>query len=215
MVIYNYRKQSCPAKYHYVGADSMEYMTADQAREEAKGLTFEIVWESLMESRRRMEESDQRWQKRMDELSKSIGDLGNSLGELTEGIFSPDMSKKFQALGYTFTQQNSSTKYFREDGSILAEVDVSLIDGEYIMLVEVKTKLTERHVNLHVERIEKIRRYMDERSDRRKIVGSMACGIAGEKEMQYAYDHGFYVIVQSGDAVRLADMPQDFRARVW
>ena len=182
----------------------MEYMTADQAREEAKGLTFEIVWEALMKS-----------QRQIDALSKQFGDLGNSLGELTEGLFSPDMTEQFRALGYTFTRQGCPMKYFRKDGSVLAEVDLLLENGDFVMFVEVKTKLTERHVNWHVERIEKIRQHMDERSDHRKIVGAVACGIVGENEKRYAYDHGFYVIVQSGDAVRLADMPQDFRARVW
>ena len=233
----------------------MTYKTAAQAREDAKGLTFEIVWEALMEGRRQMEESQKRMdalneesrkrmdalneesqkrmdalneesrkrmdklneesQKRMDKLTKQCGDLGNSLGELTEGIFSPDMTEQFRALGYTFTRQGGPMKYYRKDGSVLAEMDLLLENGDVIMFVEVKTKLTERHVNWHVERIEKIRQYMDERSDHRKIVGAVACGIVGENEKRYAYNHGFYVIVQSGEAVKLADPPPDFRVRVW
>ena len=35
----------------------MEMMTAEQAAEAAKGLTFEKVWAALMESRQQMKES--------------------------------------------------------------------------------------------------------------------------------------------------------------
>ena len=46
---------------------AVETMTAEQAAEAAKGLTFEIVWATLMESCQQMEESHQRKEKRMDE----------------------------------------------------------------------------------------------------------------------------------------------------
>ena len=40
----------------------MDIISAEQAAEQAKGLTFEIVWAALMETRQRMEESHQRMQ---------------------------------------------------------------------------------------------------------------------------------------------------------
>ena len=55
----------------------MEMMTAEQAVEAAKGLTFEKVWAALMESRMMMEESkkqreesDREWKKQMEESKK-------------------------------------------------------------------------------------------------------------------------------------------------
>ena len=50
----------------------MEYMTAEQAAEAAKGLTFETVWAALMETRRRMEESDRSMKERMEESDRSM-----------------------------------------------------------------------------------------------------------------------------------------------
>jgi len=57
----------------------MEMMTAEQAAEAAKGLTFEKVWAALMESRRsmeelkkRMKESDRELKKRMKESDREL-----------------------------------------------------------------------------------------------------------------------------------------------
>ena len=61
----------------------MEIITAEQAIEAAKGLTFEKVWAALMESRLNMEEShrrmdessrrmDERFEKRMEEYQRRM-----------------------------------------------------------------------------------------------------------------------------------------------
>jgi hypothetical protein len=224
----------------------MEIMTAEQAREAAKGLTFEDVWAALMEDRRKAEESRMEWDKRMAEskkesdrskkemakskkeieesqkrmektvadLSKNIGGLNNSLGELTEALFSPELNKKFDELGFTFVNQ-SVRKKFQKDGKTFAEVDSVLENGEYTMFVEVKTKPDKQDITWHLERIEKIRKDMDERGDNRKIVGAVAGGIISEAIMKYAQQEGLFVIVQSGESVKLADMPEGFKAREW
>ena len=253
----------------------MEYMTAEQAAEAAKGLTFEKVWAALMEmketqlqsqlesqkqiaeSQKRMEESHKRLekshlesQKRMEEshkqleksqlesqkqlnesqkqlkesqkktdkiiadLSKNIGGLGNSLGRFTESMFSTELWKKFNEIGFTFSRQAPHVKFI-ENGSVLAEVDFFLEDGIYAMLVEVKTELSLGGVDEHLDRMEKIRHYMDARNDGRKILGAVAGGIVSDNVLKYAQNKGLFVIVQTGDSVAIAAMPQNFKAREW
>ena len=201
------------------GGRTMEIITAEQAAEAAKGLTFEKVWAALMETRKnieesnkrieesnrkldermeesnkrieesnkRMEESSKRMDKKMNEsyqktkklvaeLTKNIGGLGNSLGRLTEALFSPELCKKFNEYGFTFKEQANSKKIYN-DGQVIAEVDSLLENGEYVMLLEIKTEISVNHVDDHLERIMIVRRYMDEKNDHRILVGAVAGGI--------------------------------------
>ena len=216
--------------------EPMERMTAEQAAEAAKGLTFEKVWAALMESRQRVDELNQESRQRADELnresqrkmdeslqaikdsvaemSRNVGGIGNSLGRLTEVLFSGDLCEKFHDLGYPFTKQGPHFKFY-EEKRVLAEADYWLENGEYVMPVEVKTELDAGDVDQHLARIEVIRRYMDEHGDKRFVVGAVAGGIVTDSAMKYAHSKGLYVIVQSGEAVTVADAPQGFQARKW
>ena len=217
----------------------MEMMTAEQAAEAAKGLTFEKVWAALMESRRmmdesqkRMDESNQEFKKRMDEsqkrmdesqkriekniadTNKNLGGLGNSLGRLTEAMFTNELWKKFSDLGIPVSSQSSRRK-FCDDKHVLAEIDLFIENGEYAVAVEIKTEMTVEHVDYHLERIEIVRRYMDARGDGRKLLGAVAGGVVPENVLKYAQKKGLYVVFQTGDSVAIADAPQGFKAREW
>ncbi|MDR0248440.1 MAG: hypothetical protein LBI44_02095 [Oscillospiraceae bacterium] len=275
-------------------------MTAEQAAEAAKGLTFEKVWAALMESRvrseeetakireetakireeareareaherkmeemrvaherkmeemrvaheRKMEEENKRReeedkrreeenkrreeenkqreeedrklkkaQKRTDkmlaDLSRNIGGVENSLGQLVENMFAAGLCAKFRKLGYEFTRQSNNVRYM-EKTKVITEVDAVLEDGEYIMLVEAKTKLAADYVNEHLERIETVRAYMDKRGDKRKIIGAVAGGVVPDGVLRLAQKQGLFVIVQSGDSAVIAAPPAGFSVRVW
>jgi len=207
-------------------------MTAEQAAEAAKGLTFEKVWAALMESRqlieetqkqikeaqletqKQMRESQRKTDKIIADLSKNIGGLGNSLGRFTEAMFSTELRKKFNELGYTFTRQAPRMKFIEYE-KVLAEADFFLENGAYAMIVEIKTELSISDIDDHLERIEKIRQYLDKRSDSRKLVGAVAGGIVSENVLKYAQKKGFFVIMQTGDSVAIADMPKGFKPKEW
>ena len=129
-------------------------------------------------------------------------------------MFSTELWKKFNDIGFTFTKQAQGMKFY-EDERVLAEVDFFLENGLYAMLVEIKTELSVGDVDDHLERIEKIRQYMDKRKDMRKLVGAVAGGIVSENVLRYAQKKGLFVIEQTGDSVAIAAMPQGFKAREW
>jgi RNA processing factor Prp31 len=230
-------------------------MTAEQAIEAAKGLTFEAVWAAMMETRARMEESNKRADDRFEEaakqlkasqeenakqlkasqeetakqlrasqektekivaeLSKNMGDMRNSLGRLIEAMFTADLRSKFNKLGYVFTRMTCRTEYADENDQVITEVDAILENGEYILLAEVKTEMRKEYVDDHLERIEKVRQYMDNHNDARKIIGAVAGGIVPESVLRYAQKKGLFVIVQSGDSSTIAKMPKGFKERTW
>jgi len=207
------------------GAANMEHMTAQQAAEAAKGLTFEAVWAAMMktdarieESRKetdaRLEESQKKTDRILAELSKNIGGLGNSLGRLTEAIFTAELWKKFHDMGYPVSQQSSNRKFY-DEGQVLAEVDLFIENGDYAILVEIKTDLSTSHVDDHLERIGTVRRYLDARGDGRKLIGAVAGGVVPDNVLKYAHRKGLFVVTHNGDAVDFAQAPQGFKAREW
>ncbi|MCL1849429.1 MAG: hypothetical protein FWF83_07150, partial [Clostridiales bacterium] len=86
---------------------------------------------------------------------------------------------------------------------------------EYAMIVEVKTKLESTDVDKHLERISLLRKYFDERNDKRKLIGAVAGGIASEEVVAYAFEKGFFVVEQSGEAISVADTPEGFKPQKW
>ena len=188
----------------------MEIITAEQAIKNAEGLTFEKVWAALMETKALQDKT----QNQIDEMSKTIGGLGNSIGRLTEALFSAELVKKFNDIGYPFTKEGRNTK-FREDGNVIAEADFFLENGDFVMPVEVKADLTIRYVDRHLERIGKIRRYMDIRGDDRKIIGAVAGGFVPESVLSHAQENGLFVVVQTGDSVAIANSPTGLILREW
>ncbi|MHC6202118.1 hypothetical protein ACYULU_02875 [Breznakiellaceae bacterium SP9] len=187
----------------------MAEMTAEQAAEWGKTLSFEQVWAALMENK----EAQLRTDKQIAELTKNIGGINNSLGKFMEQMFSPHVWSKFEALGYDFTKGGNYK--FKESGQVLAEVDIFLENGDYTMPIEVKLDLTNEDVDEHLQRIDKIRVYMDKHSDKRKLLGAVAGGIVPESVKRYAQKKGLYVLVQSGESVNVAETSKDFKAREW
>ena len=169
---------------------------------------------SMEESDKRMEQSSQELKKLVADVTKNLGGLGNTLGKLTEALLSSELWKKFVELGYEFSRQ-SQRYQFVENRRVIAEADFWLENGEYAMAVEVKTELTLDDVKMHLERMDVIRRYMDSHGDARKMIGAVAGGIVAANVASFAHRNGFYVVVQSGDAIAVADRPDGFKARQW
>jgi hypothetical protein len=214
-----------------------------QQHEPVRGLTFEDVWAMFQETRReadrRMQETDRELKetgrfikeltaktdremaetdRRLREMTartdKQIGKLGNRFGELVEHLITPNMVEKFRDLGYAFTRAGLDTEFFDRDGKALAEVDVWLENGEFAMAVEIKANLREQDVDRHIKRMDILRGYLDERGDKRRLLGAAAGAVLNTIVKEYALEKGFYVIEQSGDTVKI-EAPEGFTPKVW
>jgi len=69
-------------------------------------------------------------------------------------------------------------------------------------------------VGKHKERLEKIRSAHDKCGDRRRILGAMAGAVFSPGQREAALEAGFFVIVQSGDTMRM-DLPEGFVPKEW
>jgi hypothetical protein len=178
----------------------------------------------LKETDRKMQETDrqiketwlqmQETDRQLKETDRKIGRLGGRLGELVEHLMAPNILAKFNALGYVFGRAGPNVRFVDKDNRTIAEVDILLENGDVVLAVEVKSKLTTENVQEHLERLEKLRRYADDHGDRRKLIGAVAGAIISEGVKPFAFRNGLYVIEQAGDTVKI-DIPEGFKPKEW
>jgi hypothetical protein len=185
---------------------------------------FQETDRRFQETDRRFQETDLKFQETAEnfreteqavkEASRIVGNLGNKLGIVVEHLVLANIKEKFNALGYEFTKAGPSVLIEDRKNQIITQIDALLENGEFALAIEVKTQLNVGHVDEHLERMEKLRQYADDRGDARKFLGAVAGAVVADNVKGYALKKGFYVIRQSGDTVTI-EAPDSFKPREW
>jgi len=170
--------------------------------QDANPLSFESVWAALKETDRIVKAN-----------AHQIGKLSSRMGEVVEYMVAPTLRKKFRDLGYIFPQVHQNSDVSDYDNNIFLEIDVKLENGDKVMLVEVKTKLTAKDVQDHIKRLKKMRVYADLHGDKRVFLGSVAGVVMTNNVKEYALKQGFFVIEPSGDTFNI--IPPDGQPKEW
>jgi hypothetical protein len=192
-----------------------------------RGITFEQVWAGFMEDRESLKET----RALLDNLSKEtedfineskrirkennkrFGDLENRFGEIAEHLVAPGIAKRFNELGFKFDSiAPGGEKIMGENDKIKAQVDLVLRNSDYIAAIEVKVKPKIEDVQKHIKRLEILREHWDKRNDKRKLIGGIAGAIFPQNVKTEALDAGLYVLVQSGDTMKM-ELCDDFVPR--
>ena len=169
-----------------------------------EGLTYEKVWAMFQETDRKFQETE-----------RIVSKLGNRFGELVEHLVAPNISKKFNELGFCFTKTAMDIEISDpRNPKMDTEVDILLENGDIVVAVEVKSKPNNKDVNDHVRRLEILRGHADKKQDKRRYQGAIAGAIITKTVRDYILKKGFYVIEQTGDTV-LINIPPGFKAREW
>ena len=180
----------------------MDTVTIDRPPPTGEGLTFEKVWAMFQETREQMKETD-----------RKIGELSNRFGELAEHLVAPSIHERFNELGYHFSGTAQGGYVVHDDnGKVLAQVDILLVNADYIMAVEVKAKPHIKDIEHHIKRLEILKEHWSRFHDTRKIQGAIAGAIFGSTEKEAVIEAGFYALVQSGDTMKL-EIPGGFVPR--
>jgi hypothetical protein len=179
---------------------------------------FKETDKKYQEIARRFEETDKKFQETdrfIKELGKKTGNLDHRFGELAEHLVAPGIAEKFNALGYRFDSISPGGKKITDAaGKTLAEVDLLLENGDFIVAVEVKAKPRQDDIAEHLERLTVLRRHYDKHHDTRKIRGAVAGAIFPGAVKTVARKAGLYVIEQSGDTMKI-EVSAGFRPRDW
>jgi len=164
-----------------------------------KGLDFEQVWAALMENREQQKETD----RQIKEMNQRFGDYSNRLGEIAEYMIAPNLREKFNELGFNFQKTSKNTEISDRQNNIFFEIDFFLENYNKALLVEVKTKLTTEHINEHIERLKKMRKYADLHNDKRSFLGAIAGVVIPENIKENALKQGFFVLEPSGETFNI------------
>ena len=179
------------------------------------------MWRSLgelakaqKETERRFQETERRFQetdRQIQRLSQEIGRLGNRLGEFVEWQVRPAVLRLFQDRGIEVHELLPEVSVQRQGEGL--EIDLLVVNTTEVVLVEVKSKLTQADVDDHLERLEKFKRLMPRYGDV-QAMGAVAGMVVPPEVARYAYRRGFFVLAPSGDGVVVLN-DQAFQPRRW
>jgi len=167
-------------------------------------LTYEEwLYKSGQEFDRRIEESRREFNEKFAQmveesrhrekvLDKRISDLGLSMGTVIEYMVGSGIVRQFQDLGIDISSLSRDKTFGKRGTEESGQIDVFLENGDLVILVEVKTKLTDDAVREHLERLEKYRLYGNEK---RRIQGAVAGAVAPGNVIRFAHRQGLYVII--------------------
>jgi hypothetical protein len=187
-------------------AQKQELMRQEREKQEEEWQKRQQEWAEIKESMKKTEAVVKR-------VTKQVGELSGAVGRFIENMFAARLWEKFDVFGYTFSR-GTERQPFIEDNQLVAEADIFLENGDYVMAVEVKLSPNTEDVTDHIKRLEKIRQCMDAANDSRKLLGAIAGGMMSRSVRLYAEKKGLYVLVQSGKSVRIAE-ETDFKCKVW
>ena len=134
--------------------------------------------------------------------------------------------EKFQALGYEVTRPVRRNHSFENTKlGISGEFDLTLVDSDVIILIEVKTTLETKDVRRHIEKIEEYHRHIVSVGfvqppftyllPSTRFIGAVAGAVVEDDAIKFAHENGLYTIVQSGEAVEILPVPEGFKVKEW
>ncbi len=205
--------------------------------------TFDDVWRMFQETERRsqetermfqeterrFQESDRRFQETerlfkerddqsraktdliLSQLSKKLGELGNRLGEFVEHMVAPAVVRLFQAEGIEVHEVYPEAASHRDGEGI--EIDLLVVNDGTLIAVECKSKLTQEHVDDHLQRMQKLKRLFPLYKNHQAL-GAVAAMVMSDSVKNYAQKQGLYVLCQNGECVEIGNSPT-FKPKVW
>ncbi len=191
-----------------------ELITAQKETDRRMQETERVIKEAQKETERRFQETDRRMQetdRQIKMVNQQIGKLGNRLGEFVEWQVRPSAVRLFRERGIDVHELQSDVAVKRADGGL--EIDLLVVNDTEVVLVEVKSKLTQRDVDEHLQRLEKFKRLMP-RYQNMKTFGAVAAIVVQDEVANYAYNHGLFVLTQSGENMTILNS-LEFQPKVW
>jgi len=152
-------------------------------------------------------------EKRSQELEKSIGRLGNRLGEFVEGFVAPAAVRLFRGRNIEITGVSRNVERDNPKLGLAMQIDLLAVNGDACVVIEVKSNLSIDDVNDHLKRMAKFKQLFPEYA-KHKVYGAVAGMVIPQNVGHYAYRKGFFVIGQTGEAVKILN-DENFKPAEW
>jgi hypothetical protein len=160
---------------------------------------------------REMAEQSERTDRKLAEVSRQLGGLGNRLGEFVEGVVRPGLVRLFRERGIDVRRTLRDVS--GDKNGVALQIDLLVVNDTDAVAVEVKSKLTERDVDDHLERIGKFKTLFPEFASKR-LLGAIAAMVVPDDAVRYAERCGLWVIGQRGDDAAFLNSDR-FEPRAW
>jgi hypothetical protein len=184
--------------------------------------TFETVMAALQEVAERQKGTDRQMKENAEaqkesaaRLDKQLGKLGNRFGEMVEYMVMPNLVKKFREMGFGFTEAYPHAVIEDKENNIFVEIDITLKNGEKVMIVEVKSKPTTEDITEHVQRMEKIQLHSKLHGHKEQFFGAIAGMVFNNSEKKFALKNGFYVIEPAGETFTITIPEGSYSIKEW
>lgn len=187
----------------------------------APELSYEKIWKLFEETDRRFKETARRFKetdrqfketsRELKEIGKRVDGLSSKWGRFVEGLLTPAVERLFSERGITVEKVSQRLKAHKNGETM--EIDIMIINREYVVLVEAKSTLSVDNVNEHLDKLARFKSFFPEYADR-KVIGAVAGIVIDEGVDRYAYKSGLFVIGQSGETAKSLN-DKKFIPRSW
>jgi len=188
-----------------------KFQETERLMKERSEETERLMKERAAETERLMKERAAEIDNVIKNLSKRLGDIGNRLGEFVEHMVSPAVVRLFQARGIEVHEVYPGVEAKR--GGEAIEIDLLVVNDGTLVAVECKSKLTQEHVDEHLNRMEKLKRLLPLYKNHQAL-GAVAAMVMSDAVKEYALGHGLFVLRQNGDSIEISN-PGGFSPTVW
>ena len=191
-----------------------EFKEEQKAIQVAQKETDRILKElsaEIKETSREIKEVQKETAREIKAVNTSIGRLSNRLGEFVEEAVRPSAVRLFRERGIDVHEVHQNVTSDREGSAF--EIDLLVVNNQDVVAIECKSNLSIDDVNEHLERLEKIKRFLPDHVNKR-ISGAVAGMVIPANVATYAIKKGLYVIGQNGEHLELRN-EKSFTAKTW
>jgi len=173
-----------------------------------KELTFDTVWQALMETREQIKEVSLQMQESSAEIrelikqqSINIGGISESNGAMAEETIYNSLDKNMMFAGVEFHDIVRNQKKHRKKLGVKGEYDVIMINGTMLAIIETKYKVREKDVSKLIDnKVGDFRILYPEYNNHKIILGIGGMSFEGKSE-NIAKENGIGIIKIIGDSV--------------
>ncbi len=180
---------------------------------------FQEIWKLFAETDKRLDkmfketrEEIKATDRQLKETDKKLNKLIGTWGSFVEGLVKPAAVRMFQERGID-VEEIWQGETAEKNGQDVMEIDLLLTDGEYTVLIEVKTTLKVDDVKEHIDRLNRFKECVPRFADS-KVIGAVAGIVISKGADKFAYKQGLFVIAQSGDSVTILN-DKNFKPKEW
>jgi len=176
---------------------------AQLAKTDAQLAEFQKKSEARFE---RLEKGFEKLQKNIDHVTTQLGGIGNIQGDVAEDLFRRNIAMLLTERGISIDRVKTK---FKTDN---AEYDIVAINGNEVVVLEVKNRLTSHHIRHFINKQLPKFKHEHPTFTNHKLYGAVGSLVFPEQLERQAAGEGLFVFTQTKDGASIVN-PENFQAK--